>query len=314
MLAFTGCHTTVPPVATGPFHIAMVTFAGYAPLYLAKEKGFFGDLDVQLTRIEEIPSIRAAMARKDVEAYLATPDIALDTNSAPPGRAIWAIDESAGGDGVIVGEGLGDNIAALKNRKVAAEPGLPPNFLLLYFLYKNGMTLKDVQYKDMSTQNAETAFVSRAVDAAGIYEPYLSQARDKRRGSKVVLSSKDLPGVIVDLIFAREELVTGEDGRIAKVIDGWRRAVRFIRESPNDAYPIMAKAFNTPVDQFKDTVSGIRWLDLSDNQRLFGTKEHPGPLPGAFSEVNQVLQKNRPDTYHAEPADYLVRTYIEKQK
>jgi hypothetical protein len=39
----------------------MVTFAGYAPLYLAKEKGFFGDLNVELRRIEEFPSIRAAM-------------------------------------------------------------------------------------------------------------------------------------------------------------------------------------------------------------------------------------------------------------
>jgi len=51
--------------------------------------------------------------------------------------------------------------------------------------------------------------------------------------------------VIVDLIFAREDLVAGDDARIAKVIDGWRRAMRFIQESPNDAYPIMAKAFNT---------------------------------------------------------------------
>src|SRR5437763_152812 len=78
----------------GPFNIGMVTFAGYAPLYLAKEKGFFGDVDVNLKRIEEIPSIRAGMSNGELHAYLATPDIALDTNSKPPGRAVWAIDES----------------------------------------------------------------------------------------------------------------------------------------------------------------------------------------------------------------------------
>jgi len=101
---------------------------GLCAIVPCKEKGFFGDLDVQLTRIEEVPSIRAAMARKDVEAYLATPDIALDTNSAPPGRAIWAIDESAGGDGVIVGEGLGDNIAAFEESESRRRTRTAPEF------------------------------------------------------------------------------------------------------------------------------------------------------------------------------------------
>ncbi|MDX8399194.1 MAG: hypothetical protein R8K20_02975 [Gallionellaceae bacterium] len=41
--------------------IGMVTFPGYAPLYLAKEKGFFKDLNVELVRIEAIGDLRAAM-------------------------------------------------------------------------------------------------------------------------------------------------------------------------------------------------------------------------------------------------------------
>jgi hypothetical protein len=48
----------------------MVTFAGYAPLYLAKEKGFFGDLDVRLQRIEDVPTIRAAVVKRELDAYL----------------------------------------------------------------------------------------------------------------------------------------------------------------------------------------------------------------------------------------------------
>jgi len=55
------------------------------------------------------------------------------------------------------------------------------------------MTLKDVQYKDMSTQNAETAFVSRAVDAAGIYEPYLSQARISAVAAKSSFPARTFP-------------------------------------------------------------------------------------------------------------------------
>ena len=41
--------------------IGMVTFPGYAPLYLAKEKNLFPDVDVALVRIESIGDLREAI-------------------------------------------------------------------------------------------------------------------------------------------------------------------------------------------------------------------------------------------------------------
>ena len=294
------------------FDIGMVTFAGYAPLYLAVEKGFFGDLDVQLRRIEEVPSIRAAVASGDLEAYLATPDIALDTNTAPPGRAIWAIDESAGGDGVVVAEGI-ESIEGLRGRSIAGEPGLPPYFILLYLLHENGLSLSDLNFRDTTTPNAANAFASGAVHAAAIYEPFLSQAKNQQPGSRVVLSSAQTPGLIVDLIFAREDVIDERSEDVQQIIDGWLRAVEYIEESPDDAYSIMAAAFNLPVDEFRDIASGIRWLGLSDNQRLYGTAMEPGPLYSAFESVVEVLQRNRPDVYDASAEDYLIRDFVTSQ-
>jgi NitT/TauT family transport system substrate-binding protein len=309
----TSCKKPSQEGSRKPFSIGMVTFAGYAPLYLAKEKGFFGDLDVQLQRIEDIPSIRAAMSRGDLDAYLATPDIALDTNAKPPGKAVWAIDESAGGDGVVVSGDISD-LAGLKGKKVAAEPGLPPNFVLLYLLYQNGMALQDVKYQDMTTQNAAAAFASKTVDAAGIYEPYLSQAIKQRKGSRVVISSAQTPGLVVDLVFVRDDAVSSRATDIAKLIEGWRKAMKFIQDSPDEAYAIMAKSFNLPINEFKDTVGGIRWLDRPQNMALFGTEATPGPLYKNFSIVGDVLRRNRPEVYQAKTEDYLVRTFIENTK
>jgi len=294
-----------------PFDIGMVTFAGYAPLYLAKEKRFFGDLDVRLQRIEEVSSIRAGMATGELEAYLATPDIALDTNSKPPGVAVWAIDESAGGDGVVV-SGDVKELSDLRGRKVAAEPGLPPNFLLLYFLHQNGMALSDISFQDMTTQNAATAFVSRAVDAAGIYEPYLTTAKDQRPGSRVVISSAQVPGLIVDLIFVGDRVATERRADVMKVIAGWRKALAYIRESPDDANAIMAKAFNLAVKEFKETVGGIIWLDLDKNRLLFGTSSDPGPLYKNFDVVGGVLRRNRPAVYRAKAEEHLTRSFIDE--
>ena len=292
------------------FNIGMVTFAGYAPLYLAKEKGFFGDLNVDLKRIEDVSSIRAGMANKELDGYLATPDIALDTDARPPGRAVWAIDESAGGDGVVVAGDVKD-IQGLKGKKIAAEPGLPPHFVLLYLLHQNGLSSKDVQIQDMTTQNAAAAFASSSVDAAGIYEPYLSTAQKQRKGSRIVLSSAQTPDMIVDLIFARDDVVTSRPDDINKLIAGWRKAMEFIKSNPDEANAIMAKAFNLSVNDFKDTVGGIRWLDLPENRRLFGTDATPGPLYKNFVVVGDVLRGNRPEVFRAKPEDHLTRSFIQ---
>jgi NitT/TauT family transport system substrate-binding protein len=292
-----------------PFNIGMVTFAGYAPLYLAKEKGFFGDLDVKLQRIEAIPSIRAAMAKGDLDAYLATPDIALDTNTRPPGQAVWAIDESAGGDGIIVAGDVKD-LAGLKGKKVAVEPGLPPNFVLMYLLDKNGLSKNDVVLQDMTTQNAAAAFASGAVDAAAIYEPYLSTAAKHRKGSRVVISSKEIPEMIIDLIFVRDDAIKSREADIKNFIAGWRKAMEFIKIQPDDANKIMARAYNLPIKDFKDIVSGIKWLDLAENRRLFGTDAEAGGLYKNFNVVRDVLRRNRPEVYFAQPNEHLNRNFI----
>lgn len=309
-LVMAGCNPDKPEQEKHTFNIGMVTFAGYAPLYLAKEKGFFGTLDVNLKRIEDVSSIRAGMANKELDGYLATPDIALDTDAKPPGRAVWAIDESAGGDGVVV-TGEVKDIQGLKGKKIAAEPGLPPHFVLLYLLHQNGMSSKDVQIQDMTTQNAAAAFASSSVDAAGIYEPYLSTAQKQRKGSRIVLSSAQTPDMIVDLIFARDEVVTSRPNDISNLIAGWRKAMEYIKSNPDEANAIMAKAFDLSVNDFKDTVGGIRWLDLPDNRRLFGTDAAPGPLYKNFGVVGDVLRGNRPNVFKAQPEDHLTRSFIQ---
>jgi NitT/TauT family transport system substrate-binding protein len=317
LIGYSGCSSGGPAkngtAKKEPFDIGMVTFAGYAPLYLAKEKGFFGDLQVNLHRIDEVASIRAGIANGELEAYLATPDIALDTNQKPPGIGVWAIDESSGGDGVVVAEGI-EKLADLKGRKVAAEPGLPPRFVLMYLLHKHGMSLSDIEFKDMTTQDASTAFVSKSVDAAGIYEPFLSTAAKQREGSKVAISSADVPGLIVDLIFVDERTLKSRPQDVTKVIEGWRKAVRFIKESPDVAFPIMAKAFNLPEGEFKDIAAGVKWLDLDENKILFGTAEKPGPLYPNFSEVGEVLHRNRKDMYRAKAEDHLIRQFVTEGK
>ena len=291
------------------FSIGMVTFAGYAPLYLAVEKGFFGDLEVKLNRIDDVSSIRAAMENGSLDAYLATLDIALDTNQEPPGVAVWAIDESAGGDGVVLSGNI-SSISDLKGKSIAAEPGLPPYFVMLYLLNQEGLGLKDINFQDMTTQNAATAYVSESVEGAGLYEPYLTTAAKQRDGSKIALSSADVPGLIVDLIFVNDELISSRTGDIETLVEGWKKALEFIDSNPEEANKIMASAFSLDIDEFIDIASSIRWLSSKENGKLLGTGNTEGTLFTTFDTVLAVLKNNREGVFDSSASKNLTTKFV----
>ena len=120
-------------MAKETFKIGMVTFPGYAPLYVAKEKNLFENVNVELVRIESINDLRTALSSGKIDAYAATYDIFQSTQAKPDGVAFLAIDESHGGDGVLVADNI-NSIADIKGKAVGAEPGFPPYFILQYLL------------------------------------------------------------------------------------------------------------------------------------------------------------------------------------
>ena len=127
-----------------------------------------------------------------------------------------------------------------------------------------------------------------------------------------MISSKQTPDMIVDLIFVADPVIASRSSDVSTIITGWRKAMEFIKSNPDEANTIMAKAFNLTVSEFKDSVGGITWLDLADNQRLFGTNDSSAPLYKNFTVVRDVLHRNRSDVFQANPQDHLTRTFVQK--
>jgi len=293
--------------------IGMVTFPGYAPLYLAQEKGLFEDIDVNLVRIEAIGDIRAAMNSGKIDMYAATYDIfqAVD-KSVPPGVGFLAIDESHGGDGVVVSDKIKE-LKDLTGKTVGAEPGFPPYFILQYLLNKEGMSLDDVDFKDLPSADAGNAFVSGKIDVAGTYEPYLSISANKRAGARVLVSSEDTPGLIVDLLFASDDLVKNDAETLKKISDGWFAAVKYWDEHPDESMEIMAKAFGVDKAEMEDIKSGISWATLEDNQKLFNKNQAHNAYT-TFKLVGDILENNDSAGLRVNADDKLTDKVIKSYK
>lgn len=291
--------------------IAMVTFPGYGPLYVAKEKGFFEGIDVELVRIESIGDIRAAMQSGTINMYAATYDIYQSTKDvAPSGVGFLVVDESHGADGVATAADI-NSIKDLRGKKVGAEPGFPPYLVLQYLLDKEGMTLKDLDFQDIPTTDAGNAFAAGKLVAAGIYEPALSASVKARKGAKVFASSADIPDLVQDLIFADEKLAKEHPQALEKIAAGYFKALDYINTNRSDAYQIMAKAFNVSVQEMEDFKTGVSWMSKEENKKLFD-KRNEENVYKTYDLVCGILKKNGDTNICLNGDDKLTNEIINK--
>jgi len=281
------------PKPKEPFHIAFNEWVGFAPFFLAKEKGFFGDLQVDFDFIALEGDKRAGLYAGRFQMICETIDMFQTNrdNADYPGKIVFAVDESFGGDGIVAVREV-KSLKDIKDRNVVSEPGLPAHFVLQYLLHKEGMTLNDVKLLDMTSADAAAAFIAGKADIAGTYEPYLSKALEKREGAHILVSSKDLPGLIVDVAIAGDKIMKDRKEDIAQIFIGWCKAVDYFENNRVEAIAIMAKTFKLTPEEFEDTISGLRYFGYLRNKELFGTEKKHGPVFKTFKDVGAILQEN----------------------
>lgn len=257
------------PVDGKTFKVATFTWVGYAPLYLAKEKGFFEGITVDLQKIEDTPARRAALTSGKIDGSVDIVDSFTVARAAGlPAQVVLKLDDSMGADGIIVKKEI-KSIKDLKGKLVAYPKDQPSHFFLLALLDKEGMTIKDIQKKEtQEADQAGAAFVAGSVDAAVTWEPFLTQASGMEN-ARVLTSSRETPGLIVDVFTVREDFLKENPETVKAFTRGWFKAVEYWRDNPKEANEIMAKAMGLKPQEFAKMIGGLKYSDLADNQAFF---------------------------------------------
>ncbi len=255
-----------------PFVIGLVTWPGYGPLFIAKEKNMFDGLDVQFKVIDDTAPRHAAFKSGAIDMIAETVD---SFASGAPNygigvKAVYKTDTSDGADGLVVKKGI-TSIHDLEHKTVALPRGMPSHFLMLNLLKMNGMTSKDINIVDMAPQNAGEAFSAGKVDAAVTWEPYLSQAAKAGNGT-VLLNSHQIYGSIVDIMVVSDKVLNDRAADVQKVVNAHFNGLKYLKENPKESYDIIAK--NLPPLAAADVEAMLGGMDLSDpadNKVFFGT-------------------------------------------
>ncbi|MEP7284269.1 MAG: ABC transporter substrate-binding protein [Chloroflexota bacterium] len=254
--------------------IGYSTWVGYGPLFIARDKGFFAanGLDVELVKVEDPKQRFVALAGKQLDGLVST----LDTLSQywktdAPFEAILGLDESSGGDGIVAGPDI-KTVKDLKGKNIGVNVGSVSQFLLEYVLQQNGMTDKDVTLVKMQQGDVPAALAANRVDAGVTWEPHLTKS--VKNGATLVMTSKDTPGLIVDVLIMRGDVLTANPTVGPALVDAWNKSIDYWKASPDDADLIMQKGlagfYETPAD-IKADLAGATLFDAEHNQKFFGS-------------------------------------------
>ena len=265
--------------------VTINSWIGWAPLYLALDKNFFekDNVNLELIRVEDTGVRKSTMLSGKVDGYASSVDnFALDSSQGVPGTIVLAFDESHGGDGIVSKKSI-KTVSDLKGKEIAFQPGLPGHFLLLHVLNEAGLKEKDIQKIDMDSDKAGSAFTSGKLDAAVTWEPWLSKSQAMSDGH-ILLTTKDFPGLIVDVLVFREDVLANKSKAVKTVLRSWFQSLKYWNENPKESNEIMAKAYGLPVEEFEAMVSGVKFYDYKKNMAYLG-----GDKPGhIFTVFNQA--------------------------
>lgn len=265
---------------TGTVTLGMSSWIGYAPLYVAQEKGFFKKegVNVEIKTIQSAGDRKAALASDKIQGMASTVDTHVMTKAAGVDIVqVLALDTSSGGDGVVAKKEI-STFKDLKGKNVALDTsGGASYFWFCYLLKKNGMTLSDVKVQNMSAGDAGAAFVAGKVDAAVTWQPWLTKAQSTSFG-KVLVSSKETPGIIVDSLGLRGDFVKKYPESVKAIVKGWYDALDYAKTNADDANTIMGKAMGETKDEFVSQQSDVTFYDKAGNEDYFGSSSKKGQI------------------------------------
>jgi NitT/TauT family transport system substrate-binding protein len=247
-------------------------WVGYGPLFIARDKGYFTEqgLDVELVKVEDPKDRFTALAGNQLDGLVTTLDtMAQYWKADAPFKAFLGLDESSGGDGIVANAGI-NSVKDLKGKKIGVNVGSVSQFFLEYVLEQNDMSGSDVTLVKMKQGDVPAALASNGIDAGVTWEPHLTKS--VKNGAKLVTSSKETPGLIVDIMLLRSDVMTANPTAAAGLVTAWNKSIDYWKANEDDADLIMQKGlggFYEKPDDIKADLAGATLFDAEHNKTLF---------------------------------------------
>lgn len=294
VVSFSAASLLVPSVAQAQVKVGVSDWPGWVAWYVAEQKGYFKKYgaDVKLVWFANYTDSISALSSGQLDANSQTwSDSMAPLAKGLPIKTILVNDNSAGNDALMVSPKI-KSFADLKGKTVALEQYSISHFVLATALAKNGMTLKDIKLTNLAAGDAAAAFMAGRVDAAVVWNPWVNTIQTSGKG-KALFTSKDMPGLVPDLLVAQEKAIKAKRKDLVGMIRAWFDVEAFLREQPDEAAKIMSKVVNLKAEEYKVFLAGTRFFNAADNQTALGAAATPNSLLNVAPTISKFLTDNK---------------------
>ena len=281
-------------------------------------------LKVSFKVIDDWTEGAAALATNNVDVMLTTADVwakdfAQFRARGFNAKAFFLVDWSRGADGVIARQGIA-GLKDLVGKKVAFAPYTPSHFLLWQGLQKAGLTpqqREQIFSAGIHTKDGiepATLFAQEKVDAAVAWDPDMSDAVAKRRGSKKIYDTRAADKLIADILVVSDKFAAENPQTLAKFAQGWLDGVEFLKTQPGRAHTLIGtiKEFNIPGDLAKTMLEGVKLEDKAGNQAFFGAPGAASDYANIFKLSQQMYREAKVITAESNPEASVDRKLVVK--
>ncbi len=267
-----------------PLTVCTNTWGGYAAMYYynggntpSKDSRFYKEQGVQVgfVNIDPLGESRDAWKSDSCQVLWVTVD-SFPTESADLAglkpKVFVQYDWSRGGD-VVIGSASVRSVRDLRGKKVAAATGSPSMTLLAKLLEAGSLRYSDIEFigTDSAPQAAEL-FRAGKVDVAVVWSPDDQDALKAVSGSRVLMSTKDVPYAIADVLYAKESVINERREDLVGFTAGVLTASAELNASSSvrkQAAAVLAKAMKQDVGFMEGAVENVRFTTYGDNLSFF---------------------------------------------
>ena len=234
-----------PAVATPQTAIQLTllgdTFSGYSTFRSADFQSVLQLADITLDYANEFDQSLRAQKLNQGDADLMVTTLDQFLQQQPKGKIVGLLDRTVGADAVVLNNKQYDGLTSLidlsklaqqantqgKKLSITYAADTPSEYLALVLdAQLDNFNLADFDLKPVADASEAWDLMKdpeENVAIAVLWEPYVAQAR--RQGYNVVLSSRDAPSVIVDVLVASDRLIQSNPDVISQLLEKYYRRI-----------------------------------------------------------------------------------------
>ena len=308
------CNTSSPEVhKRGPIRLGSYAWAGNYWIEVAWQKGWFAAAGLDVERVDMnmkyFESLdRLTAGKLDMVAFTQF-DLVRYVAAGHDLVGVAATDYSDGAEALVARPGI-NAARELRGKRVALHRGSYLEYLLDVFAEREGLHLDELTLVDtLDDAAAGPDLQAGKIDAAFLWEPYLTEAQQSVGGTRL-FSTAELPGLTYSVLTLRRDFLRERPDDVAALLRVWERAVRFIREHPDETCEIVASLYQVPLENVRALLRSDRILDLADNSRAFSYGAGFESLHASWRRMNDFMIERGLVTRRVDSPDHLDSRFI----